>query len=108
MDLTEGPVNVQVGAAPVCTFEADLLSMLKSRQEAAEDIRGGSAHVASPDQVSLRTQDAVLWNLRTVTPSGQTPSARMLGLLSFLPFHLNCQFPALETHWWSPLTFEHN
>lgn len=88
MDLTEGPwaaVNVQLGAALACTFEADLVSMLKSRQEAAEDIRGGSAHVASPEQVSLRTQDAALWNLRkqwartarNVTPSGQTPSARM-------------------------------
>lgn len=88
MDLTEGPyaaVNVQRGAALVCTFKADLVSMLKSRQEAAEDIRGGPAHVASPEQVSLRTQDAAVWNLRkrwartarNVTPSGQTPSARM-------------------------------
>lgn len=118
MDLTEGPcapVKVQVRAALVCTLEAELLSkssMLKSGQEASEDFRGGSAHVAWPEQVSLTTQDAALWKLRkrwartarNITPSGQAPSARMGRVLSFLPFHLNCQFPALETRWRSPLT----
>lgn len=57
-------MSIQVRAALVCILEAAFLSLLKSRQEAAEDVRAGSAHVASPEQVALRTQDAALWKLR--------------------------------------------
>lgn len=55
MDLTEGwcaLVSIQIRAALVCTLEAALLSMLKSGQEVGEHIRGGSVHVAWPEQMA--------------------------------------------------------
>lgn len=57
-------MSIQVRAALVCTLEAAFLSLLKGRQEAVEDGRAGSARVASPEQVALRTQDAAPWKLR--------------------------------------------